>query len=69
MKDTNRCEAESTARHVHYGSTHTVRCQLDEGHEGLHTWKDDAGRTKLWGGEPRKAQQSTRFRFGSWVQS
>lgn len=69
MDDANRCKAESTARHTHYGTTHTVRCQLEAGHDGLHTWADEGVRTKYWGGEPRQSQHSTRFRFGAWIQS
>lgn len=66
---TDRCEAEATGRWVRHQSTHTVQCQLDTGHDGLHEWRDDTGRSRFWGGPPKKAQPSTRFRFGRWLEA
>ncbi len=63
------CKAKARHKKVKYGSNHTFECQKPEGHDGAHEWKDDCGRTVIWFGEARQPDESTRFRFGHWVQS
>lgn len=45
----------------------TVRCELDEGHDGLHNWKDPVhpGHQKLWAGNVVDEVGDTRYRFDS----
>ena len=45
----------------------TVRCQKDDGHDGLHEWRDSVhpGHSKLWAGNVTEPQTSTAYRFES----
>ena len=58
-----RCIAETRFKPTRYSDNHTVRCQKDDGHDGMHAWKRDA-REVSWCGEARKVEDNTRFRFG-----
>lgn len=66
--DAPRCEAHTRFKPTQYESHHTVRCQLDKGHEGLHTWTRDA-RSVYWAGPETKPDETTRLRFGRWLES
>lgn len=63
------CPAESRGRRTRYGETHTVRCVLPEGHDGLHHWHDGAALKVFWGGPAQKAPDNTRMRFGTWLEA
>lgn len=56
-----RCKAEGRAKRQYVN--HTFRCQLPEGHEGLHH-HTDGFRKAYWPGEPTKQEDSTRHRWG-----
>lgn len=58
-----RCPGETRFKPTHYSSNHTVRCQKDAGHDGLHSWKQET-REVMWGGEAKKMEDNTRYRFG-----
>lgn len=58
-----RCSGETRFKPLKYECNHTVRCQHDEGHDGMHQWRQDA-RTVYWGGEAKKMEDNTRYRFG-----
>lgn len=63
-----RCPAQTRFRPSRYAENHTVSCQLDVGHEGLHQWERDS-RTVMWGGEARPVEDNTRLRFGAWLEA
>lgn len=63
----NQCEAHTRFKPTRYESHHTVRCRLEAGHEGLHEWAKDA-RTVMWGGPATRPDESTRLRFGEWLE-
>lgn len=58
-----RCPGETRFKPTRYDSNHTVRCQKDAGHDGMHAWRKDS-REVSWCGEARKVEDNTRFRFG-----
>lgn len=45
----------------------TVQCELEPGHEGLHSWHDPVhpGHSKLWGGNVTDVVGDTRYRYES----
>lgn len=52
---------------MHYGSSHTVRCELESGHDGLHRWHEegtDGKHWKAWDGPARIQEDNTRWRWG-----
>lgn len=57
-----RCIAE-TSVNTEFAGSHTYRCQLDEGHEGMHEHKRET-RTVMWGGPAHKLEDNTRYRYG-----
>jgi hypothetical protein len=59
----DRCPGETRFKPLKYESNHTVRCQLDAGHEGMHLWKQDV-RTVYWGGDAKLMESDTRYRYG-----
>lgn len=63
----NTCQAKARVRKSFYKESHTFRCQLPEGHEGSHSYKDGP-RTIIWFGEAHEPDYSTRFRFGHWLE-
>jgi hypothetical protein len=65
MGDT--CAAQTKFRPSKHDCNHTVRCQLEAGHEGMHQWNRDA-RTVYWAGPAVPAEDNTRFRFGRWLE-
>lgn len=64
MGDT--CAARTRFRPIKHAETHTVRCQKDAGHDGMHEFKKDA-RTVYWSGDGEPLD-NTRFRFGRWLE-
>ena len=58
-----RCGGETRFKPLKYESNHTVRCQMDDGHAGLHSWKQDT-REVMWGGDAKKVEGNTRYMFG-----
>jgi hypothetical protein len=65
MPDTTtpRCIAE-TQINTPYNGTHTLRCQLERGHDGMHERKTDTGRATYWAGPARKVEFNTNYRYG-----
>lgn len=56
-----RCIAETKVKRG--VERHTLRCELDEGHEGMHK-HESVGRTAYWAGDARKVEDDTRWRYG-----
>jgi hypothetical protein len=63
----DRCGAYTRFRPTRYDSHHTVQCQKDAGHDGMHEWQKDA-RTVYWAGPAVRTDETTRLRFGRWVE-
>lgn len=67
MPGDNRCAAHTRFKPTRYDSHHTVQCQLDSGHEGMHLWQREA-RSVYWCGPEVKPDETTRYRFGRWLE-
>lgn len=61
----DRCPAKASAKRGMSG-THTIRCQLDSGHDGMHRWADESRRIEsMWFGPAVDSTKSdTRWRYG-----
>lgn len=59
-----RCPGETRFKPLKYESNHTVRCQKDDGHDGMHEWHSEGVRTVYWAGDAKKVEDNTRYRFG-----
>lgn len=64
----SRCAAHTRFKPTEYSDNHTVRCQLDADHEGAHTWRRDA-REVSWYGPATGVEDTTRLRFGRWLEN
>ena len=69
MGDTSasRCTAQTRFRPARYASNHTVRCELEAGHDDMHLWRKD-GRSVFWDGPAKPVEDNTRLRFGTWLE-
>lgn len=59
-----QCTSRTHATRSHIHDMHTVKCMLEEGHDGMHAAPNGVGHVVYWTQGVNNFDYSTRFRFG-----